>query len=729
VEKALKNLQLLKQYHKNLNLFVEGIPDPSLLQPFSKEDGEKLLGEVEKMPFSVLVVYGIGGGKSYPCLKQWLKKGRYLIYLEDDRRMMEAFLAENDAEQILKDPHVVINFIGDKENWGQNMTEIIRGTPPLSLSREPFHFSAPTAYQEKREYKSLRSQFFYTVDYVRSHQEFFDLSQVIEENVFHNLLQRPGVLYGKGLKDCFQNIPAVVCGAGASIENDLDALQDLETRALIFAGGSSLNVLSSNHIRPHIALGIDPTHVHVSKIAGQTSFEVPYFYYDRIHHEGLRLVQAPRVYIGIKEKGKFFSIESWFDKQFGLEEFMPQMGYSVATAAVALADYMGCDPIILSGVDLAHTDERIYATGVEENPLYRNLSPQKEKKDFQYRTVDKQETRSQFIKERDWFIKYARSRPEKRFNRTPTSGLGMPEYAEFTLSSLRESHGDLRGKLHEELYRTPSCNVEASLVKKTMKLWLDSMQRVADVCRTVEKTVKVNLPLAKEEMDLINGEPAYLHWLHPTDNALQGILQQYCHFWVRSPGIDEDKKRMAFRARNLRRKADRWLSLKSIIHTSPLIRDDPVEPAGKENLYESKIRDGVKVGKAFRYYPTGTVYADENYMDGLLHGEQKYFSPQEVLLTRLFYREGRLEGKAELYYPDGSLKRTLTFKEGRREGKDEYYHESGQVLFSLEYQSGRPIGIGTAWYDKGQKRIEIKFSQDGKIETVKEWTRYGHRIR
>ena len=69
-------------------------------------------------------------------------------------------------------------------------------------------------------------------------------------------LMEPLVL--NGLKGSLQNVPAIICGAGESLQKDVKALDLAKNRAVIFAGGSSLRILSDLNIFFHFALAIDP---------------------------------------------------------------------------------------------------------------------------------------------------------------------------------------------------------------------------------------------------------------------------------------------------------------------------------------------------------------------------------------------------------------------------------------------------------------------------------------
>src|SRR6476659_8277570 len=61
------------------------------------------------------------------------------------------------------------------------------------------------------------------------------------------------------LCDVFTNVPAVVVGAGPSLDANLSALYDLQDRALLIAVDTAVRPLLAAGIRPHVVVSVDPS--------------------------------------------------------------------------------------------------------------------------------------------------------------------------------------------------------------------------------------------------------------------------------------------------------------------------------------------------------------------------------------------------------------------------------------------------------------------------------------
>ena len=88
--------------------------------------------------------------------------------------------------------------------------------------------------------------------------DFSDFGKRVFANVVKNMERLPQSYDGSRWRGAFKNIPAVICGAGPSFAKNSAHLKTIAGRALLFGGGSALNVLAHAGITPHIAASIDP---------------------------------------------------------------------------------------------------------------------------------------------------------------------------------------------------------------------------------------------------------------------------------------------------------------------------------------------------------------------------------------------------------------------------------------------------------------------------------------
>ena len=75
------------------------------------KDAERWFQNLELENVNVLYIYGIGLGYYYLAAKSWLKESseRYLVFLEDDPRILKRCLETDHAQELLEDGQVIIH--------------------------------------------------------------------------------------------------------------------------------------------------------------------------------------------------------------------------------------------------------------------------------------------------------------------------------------------------------------------------------------------------------------------------------------------------------------------------------------------------------------------------------------------------------------------------------------------------------------------------------------------
>ncbi|MGL4362152.1 MAG: motility associated factor glycosyltransferase family protein [Cellulosilyticaceae bacterium] len=169
-------------------------------------------------------------------------------------------------------------------------------------------------------------------------------------------------------KSKYKNVPAVVVSAGPSLSKNIEKLKDF--KGIIFTGGRSLSAILEEDITPNFVVSIDPSErVHRTfKENAQNKFPL------------ITMPQSNDLVVGSSNGPKYFITDNDVDTTlFGenMERF--QFGGSVATACLGVAEYMGCNPIIMIGQDLAFTggnthDEKCL---LDEKPIADNKKNKK----------------------------------------------------------------------------------------------------------------------------------------------------------------------------------------------------------------------------------------------------------------------------------------------------------------------------------------------------------------
>lgn len=432
------------------------------------------------------VLYIVGLIPLPQTVLEWLSERKYraLIFIEDD---VEAVIAHGSFD------HPQIHIYHSEEeipnDFPCDRLAIFEGKPfdALALQRRIAALSA------------LYSDVLY--------------SHKIVENVIANYARLHQCFDANALQ--FKNTPAIICGAGPSLEKSFSALRGSSNKALIFAGGSAIPILSRNNIRPHFAMALDPNHEELDRLKQNTATDVPFLFAPRVHHEVLPLMTGPLGYLKTDTGGLF---ENWLEERLGLTGIPtgPDMGpeaFSVTTLAISYAYALGCNPIILAGVDLAYTSGKRYASGVEAEKGHaadpRALEKVMTRTDIDGKPV---ETLLKWVMESDCISAFAKSHPETTFLNASQGGLGFDGIENVTLD--------------QALKPLPKTNFDFQFEPLPFNSehfyeLLNSLDASLDRCYAM-----CDLPPILAQMDL-EEEEAYKAFLDPISAALDRILPRY----------------------------------------------------------------------------------------------------------------------------------------------------------------------------------------------------------
>lgn len=467
-------------------------------QYHAQKEATRWFSAIDLRQVDVLYVFGVGLGHYYSAAREWLdaNPGRYLVFIEDQLPVIKAFLQTELAHEMLQNCQVQLHYL---EGFSRS-EEMFRWLSWFFVLL-PIEVSALTFYQQKRfeKYRHLRLKLLH--DSVRKNSlasEFMRFSRGFFRNFFCNLLCLHRSYHGNKLFGCFEKVPAIICGAGPSLDRNIDYLKTLKQKALIFAGGSSLNALNAKEMRPHFGAGVDPNPMQYQRLASNQSFETPFFYRGRMFHDAFCMVHGPRLYLN--GTGGYF-ISEWFEKELGIEGLIIDEGHNVVNMCVEIANALGCDPIIFVGMDLAYSDMRSYANGVVEDSSVNPDSIVKEagldqsafiRKDIHGKDVY---TVWKWVNEADWIGDYARQHPQKTFINASEGGIGFPGVKNLALRDLEESFfscsQDLEARVHMEIQNAHFQDLEQEKVLELIERMRESLLNCVEICDQIFKELDV----------------------------------------------------------------------------------------------------------------------------------------------------------------------------------------------------------------------------------------------
>ncbi len=303
--------------------------------------------QLEKM--RTLFVYGCGFG--YPLLELFKKlhQDSVIVVFEQNVHIFTAMLHYFDLEPILQTGKFVF-FVGDFEDFSQGFQNVI-STLDLAFFTAPSIVFTPNSRMYKSEYLKIQEQVF-----ERLRLQLFKLGNDHQDSLlgFHNMLENSGEVlknpYFGSLKDKFKNIPAFIIANGPSLDKHLPELKKIANKGLILCCESAIVPLMKNHIVPDAICVLE-----------RNSRDYLLYFEKKQYPAEMALLAFvgadPRIFSSFAgPKIPVFRLEhnnQFINRLIGDESGLFG-GTSVAHFAYESAVYLGANPIVLIGQDLAY---------------------------------------------------------------------------------------------------------------------------------------------------------------------------------------------------------------------------------------------------------------------------------------------------------------------------------------------------------------------------------------
>jgi hypothetical protein len=479
-------MDITTQFHNNLSrLAAKGtiaLRDLKLALPTPFSTGEGI--EIDLNGADVVYIYGVGDGESYRQLKGWLHDDsrRFIAYFEHDLGALRSAMEGDRLDLLLQDPQVKLFLLqkGQKNemllNWCYTYFSGLR----TSFTALPSYLTQyPEAVAELK-----RSVGCHGYDATVILQELFTNCAGFFANFYPNVMRLPDHYHGNRLFGRFRGIPAIICGAGPSLEKNVDLLRGLRDRALIFAPGSAMNALGSFGVMPHLGCASDPNVDQIDRFERNSLFEVPLFYANRWHRSILPFWHSPPLFLhGLG----MHQIEHWIEEGLGLtggETVEPC--HSATHLCLNIARLLGCGPIILVGQDLAYSGGKFYSEQVgassSARPSHLGASDHFYERPIAMRSVwgDEIETAWKWIVEARWISQWAARHPEVALVNATEGGLGIEGIPNLTLKEVAKGLKNsfpLDERLFAEIAEAKIRNIQPSDIETLLRSFQESLER------------------------------------------------------------------------------------------------------------------------------------------------------------------------------------------------------------------------------------------------------------
>lgn len=791
-----------KLFQKNLELWAKTCPKMALMLPYfqakhlslcTTKKGEANLKSIHgslhaqsgaaveaaawfsglpKEGIPLVCIYGVGLGYYYDAISPWLKedKSRHVVFLEDDPGVIQKLLNTERGTHILQDPQVQLLYF-EKVTPDEAMFEGLYWN--FAMRRLIVTSLESYAKKKTKTLEELRHKIAFDAamknalvdEYMRYGANYYI-------NLYKNILCLPESYYGNNFFGKFHNVPAIICGAGPSLAKNISIVHSLLDKAVVFAGGSALNVLNSAGFHPHFGAGIDPNPAQYTRMSMNKAYEVPFFYRNRMYHDAFKMIHGPRLYI--TGSGGYDTAE-YFEEKLGIKGEDLDEGHNVVNFCVEIANAMGCNPIIFAGMDLAFTGMKEYAPGVVANPTIKQ-SAILEVEEEDSRAIQKDDifgkptyTLWKWIAESEWIGEYSKSHPQLTMINCTEGGLGFPGIPNRPFKEVHDElllrSFDIHNRIHGEIQNSHMPKVTYPKVVKAMKSLSQSLKKAGDDISILIDDAHVSIKALKagREFPMQSGlaalaetelleEPAYNSVLAVFNEVYAHILSGEVHkiqvsrqtsrqrqikkielgiskfkFLADVAKVNEELIALAFRERLKKTKGKKVVvgMPKTISGTYKISKDRLLIDDPELNLHidlpfdPARIPNSPKDGKKMRSGHTVRMFYDkawklsEAYLEkvGRQDGQSLLYYPNGKVKEESFYKDGKLHGPCCFWSPKEKLLAECWYIDGKLEGKSYWYYPSGQLYSIQRFSKGQAKGLQEYYYENGAVKTLVTYEK------------------
>lgn len=770
----------------NLTWTLEGTPIPLHLNSDPLLEARQWFDNLLLRDAAVIYVYGVGLGYYYQAASEWLKADpeRSLVFLESHPQIIRRLLETENGTDLLANRQVSLYLVDDNANKLSTIDAIVSLYCTSLDSLVSCLQSYSKIVQLQPGYTALRAKIlFLASSYKLAFTEYSSFSTAFFRNFFLNYLFLTDSFLAAGLFGKFAGIPAIICGAGPSLDKNIDLLKTLEDRALILAGGTGLNALNAHGIMPHFGVGIDPNQSHFNRLIMNHAYEMPFFYRSRMLHEALTMVHGDKLYVA---GSAGYEITKWMEKELKIEEKDEiSEGFNVLNFSLDIARHLGCNPIICVGIDLAYSPNGAsYASGLITHPIHDSKTNFKTKT-FAEDVVAKNDinnvpvlTMWKWMNESFWYSGFAQRHPEVLLVNATEGGIGFPNVDNATLAFVCEKFltkkYDLATRIHGEIQSAPL--PDSATAKHIKELCCTLSKSLIHSSEIIQNILNI-LPSAKSEEEFlvaITEEKTKLC----DECAYQAILTTFNNEFTRTGRLETNRilldeeilpkneielKKIALNSKRYSTLKKAALYLSSLIqyvlkyfeevetsflkwkeeaeqeHLQQLRTNHPLPTPEPDELYSFENNTLTLVDQELGLqhkelfvpdveqieYPAGGIKVQQFYKNGELHGPSTYYSESGTILARTWFLNGKREGKMRTYYPNGSLHSLQIFRHGLREGMQLYFYPDGLPRSCLPYANDLLHGLVSLYFTDGRLFRQLHFIEGKRCGKEQIWDRRG----
>ena len=304
--------------------------------------------------YGLIYLVGMGMGYTALTLVQQKPDMRFLAIFEPDPHIFYHVLHVTDLAPVLSDPRVIISIGADPD-----LNRVLAPARNALMTESLCYRKHLPSVAYDSAYETLAKQLFdYAPLYLISGGTLSVRGRLFFENRLNHFRVMHHHLLFERLKETFRDKPAILVGAGPSLNKNIRYLKVAKGKAVIICVDSALPALVHHNVIPDFVTTMDAYNFSYEKIADQAPYA-----------KGISLictptvnVKAPKIFPADRVLWAFTENETdkWLNSISGGKTAI-RGAETVAHLNLFSALTMGCSPIIFVGQDLAYTTSQSHA--------------------------------------------------------------------------------------------------------------------------------------------------------------------------------------------------------------------------------------------------------------------------------------------------------------------------------------------------------------------------------
>lgn len=314
-----------------------------------KREIDKLINEVR--PFTekdIYIIFGLSFGEH---IKELISKNNFnnkILVIDVLNDWCEYCSAESEISEILKGKNITLGKTVDevKKFFRENVNDF-----NIDWVKIGYYGKYDCIFKEelKEILEFIRDEFYLRVSNKNTKIYF---SEKWYETLTQNLKYIVNSIPVNRLENKYKNKPAVIVSAGPSLDKNIRELKGKDN-LLVFSGGRTIKPLLENNIEPSLLGVVDPGEISYDLVSDyMESLKCPLLFYEGTNERVVKEHKGEKV---------FYTSNEFIRKVFNERIVDFALGGSIAHALTLFAAYIGCNPIVFIGQDLAYTEDKYHS--------------------------------------------------------------------------------------------------------------------------------------------------------------------------------------------------------------------------------------------------------------------------------------------------------------------------------------------------------------------------------